>query len=372
MSAFNSGIQLRTGEMFFVVPQKLSLLTEKVLRAEGKIFQLWRGLPPIALRSYIRDLISQEVEFTNQIEGVRSTRKEIADVLASIESDKEDRAFKRFREFAGLYLNLSSEELDFPKGPSDVRNIFDLVMQGEVDKKDQLDGKLFRAGPVEILSGHRSIHEGVTPESRIVEMLQDMITMTENEDVPVLYTAIASHFLFEYIHPFYDGNGRTGRLLLALYLSRPLSIATALSLSRTIAENLPDYYKAFEEVEHGKNHGEITFFIIEMMQMIRAAQENLEEELKTKRAQLDRGKERLEGLGLSIEDEVQILFSLLQIHLFATNPIMSLKQAAEVLDKGTAAARRYMGTLSEKDYVKVVAGKPLKFALTDKAIEALR
>ena len=68
-------------------------------------------------------------------------------------------------------------------------------------------------------------------------------------DIPELYAAALCHFLFGYIHPFFDGNGRTGRYLLALQLSRPLSQPTVLSLSRVIAENKATYYRAFDAVE---------------------------------------------------------------------------------------------------------------------------
>ena len=71
-----------------------------------------------------------------------------------------------------------------------------------------------------------------------------MMDPARSDTIPFLQRAIASHFLFEYIHPFYDGNGRTGRYLLALYLSNDLTLPTVLSLSRTIAENKNEIYKA--------------------------------------------------------------------------------------------------------------------------------
>ncbi|MFZ2526987.1 MAG: Fic family protein [Rhodococcus sp. (in: high G+C Gram-positive bacteria)] len=49
--------------------------------------------------------------------------------------------------------------------------------------------------------------------------------------------AVVAHFIFEYTHPFYDGNGRTGRYLLALDLRQVLAPYAGLALSATVADN---------------------------------------------------------------------------------------------------------------------------------------
>lgn len=111
-------------------------------------------------------------------------------------------------------------------------------MEGELNEADQPDGQLFRKNGVEVtLGGIKVIHRGVEPESKIIEGLSSMLHLIADNDMPRLISAIASHYLFETVHPFYDGNGRTGRYLLALSLKDVLSDLTALSLSRAIAEN---------------------------------------------------------------------------------------------------------------------------------------
>jgi Fic family protein len=372
LSAYNTGIQLRTGELFYTQPHELSVLTEKVLRLERKVSQLWRSLPSIALQSYIRDLISQEVVFTNQIEGVRSTRKEIESILIEINNSPERKQRKRFEEFVILYLNLTEEKLIHPHCPADIRSIYDDVMMGEIDSGDELDGELFRAKSVQVLDGQRAIHEGVLPESKIVSMLQQMIDLVADPTTPSLHAAFLSHFVFEYVHPFYDGNGRTGRLLLALYLTRPLSIATSLSLSRVIAENLSVYYKAFESVEDKLNHAEGTVFLIEMLRLTRLAQESLLEELQKKELLLVQGLDCIETYSQASSDEKKILYALLQTHLFANSPSMSLEQLSHHIMRSKATTRKYLARLEKESYVQAIQHKPLKFDLAEKALSLVK
>lgn len=87
------------------------------------------------------------------------------------------------------------------------------------------------------------VHKGVEPEDKIIEVVETMLQTVQRDDMPEMISALASHYLFEYAHPFYDGNGRTGRYLLALFLSEALSVPTVLSLSRAIAENRSIYYR---------------------------------------------------------------------------------------------------------------------------------
>lgn len=63
-----------------------------------------------------------------------------------------------------------------------------------------------------------------------------------------------SHYQFEAIHPFYDGNGRTGRILNVLYLiEQKLLTLPILYLSRYIVEHKHDYYRLLHQVTQQQN-----------------------------------------------------------------------------------------------------------------------
>lgn len=127
-------------------------------------------------------------------------------------------------------------------------------------------------------------------------MMSAWLGLSQREGIPELYVAALCHFLFGYIHPFFDGNGRTGRYLLALQLSRLLSQPTVLSLSRVIAENKATYYRAFDAVERPLNRSDATSFVIAILNLISDAQDGLIANLEEKKRTLDGLFERVQNL----------------------------------------------------------------------------
>lgn len=80
-STFRTGVMLRHGELFCAVPRELSMETERVLLRERRVSSLWKALPRVAHGAYVRGLVLDEVVSSNDIEGVRSTRRQIEDAL---------------------------------------------------------------------------------------------------------------------------------------------------------------------------------------------------------------------------------------------------------------------------------------------------
>lgn len=369
-SSFPLGFAIPAGELFLAVPRELNALTQRVLRRERKITKLLNELPGLAGHEVLRGLVLNEIVSSNSIENIHSTRKQIEEALRS--QGKEDLQAKRFREFAKLYIDIVYGEYSIPETPQDVREIYDKAMAGE--KLDDVpDGELFRAGPVVIENGMREIHAGIEPESAIVEAIEAMIALTRSPEVPELYSAIASHFIFEYAHPFYDGNGRLGRYLLSMYLEVPLSKPTTLSLSRIIAENKSEYYRAFDQAEDPMNHGELTFFVMRMLEFILKAQdqliEGLEENVGTLQVLRQKARE-LEASGSYSEREISMLFALLQRRAFGVNSSVDIETLSTHAGVGVQQTRKYLNALEKAgDVVKTRGRSPMLFAVTDAFLE---
>lgn len=368
-STFRLGFHTQHGELFIATPRQLSLSSESVLRAERRVSSLLNSLPSVAARAALRGLVLDEVVSTNAIEEIRSTKQQVNDALNA--SEKAPASTKRFREFATLYLGITDGTAQKPETPSDIRKIYDKVTQGEIPADKLPDGELFRTQGVEIIQGGgRIVHRGLEPEEKIIDAIDLMLQIGRDPEMPALLRGIATHYLFEYIHPFYDGNGRTGRYLLSLALSESLSTATALSLSRVIAENREAYYRAFKSAEKPLNRGELTFFALAMLELVREAQGQLEERLASKTralAHIEKTVEKaISSEGLK-EQEGRIVSMLMQYESFGLLGYATLADIAEHLELGEQMTRKHLALLEERGVVERHRKRsPITFALTDK------
>lgn len=76
----------------------------------------------------------------------------------------------------------------------------------------QPDGELFRTGLVFVSGGNKYLHQGDVGEVAINDDLTKLIIFMNDPKCPSLVKAIITHYFFEYVHPFFDGNGRMERL----------------------------------------------------------------------------------------------------------------------------------------------------------------
>lgn len=117
----------------------------------------------------------------------------------------------------------------------------------------------------------------------LLKNLEDYIN-TEDETDPLIKMALI-HYQFESIHPFYDGNGRTGRILNVLYLVlNKLLDSSILYLSNYINKNKDEYYRLFTEFRENNNYEDWIIYILKgieetsknTIELIRKIQEEME------------------------------------------------------------------------------------------------
>ncbi len=99
--------------------------------------------------------------------------------------------------------------------------------------------------------------------NKLMANLEEFINNQSMCDYDPLVKLAIIHFQFESIHPFYDGNGRTGRIINILYLIlEELQNLPILYLSNHIIKNKPDYYRYLQQIRDDNNWEEWILFII--------------------------------------------------------------------------------------------------------------
>ena len=122
-SAVKIGCNIEGHPAFFILTPPLSAMLVKAAKVDKEIFRLIQQLPGKAISDYANACLIDEIVLTNEIENVHSTRREISDVLETLEkSDKK----KRFHGIVAKYDKLLRGELV----PNDMTMPVDLI-QGE-------------------------------------------------------------------------------------------------------------------------------------------------------------------------------------------------------------------------------------------------
>ena len=182
---------------------------------------------------------------TNAIEGSELNSKEVREVL------EEDRWPKKSKEDIAETYGVN-EALSFIRETKEhislnlIKEIHRIVFKNSKD----FAGQFRKPGEEVVVMGRMEniVHEGA-PQSRVIALLNELIDWYSKNKTryPVLVLAAVVHNQFENIHPFRDGNGRVGRILLNNILIKhnppPINIDF---------KNRAEYYASLQEYE--KNH----------------------------------------------------------------------------------------------------------------------
>lgn len=313
--------------IFFIEDRNLVISSNKIQNNSRKIIQLSHELPGIAQNSYIQSLLTDEIQFSNEIEGVKTDRKEIGTIVDDLQNNNTP-SQRRLVSTVKKYLDILNEPVIRINNFEDLRNLYDNLTAGEIPAEKLPDGEFFRDSSVRIGNSTQTVHRPPVDEKKIKEKLYSLIDFMNNDDIPPIEKSLVTHFMFENTHPFNDGNGRMGRYLLSQYLSKKIDSFTALSISSSIHENQNKYYKMFKDADKFENYAELTFFIGQMMNLIIEGQESVLENMSRLLSTLNQARDRLKQ-DLDFADEENIEFEVLMIfvqsRLFSVDSSLGIK-----------------------------------------------
>ncbi|GAB5413968.1 MAG: Fic family protein [Congregibacter sp.] len=196
----------------------------------------------------INSVVLQEARDSSEIENIFTTQDELYQASASgiSTASAETKEVMRYRE--ALWKGFTSIR-DRPISISTIIDIVSTIKQTQLDVRTSLDTKIVNKSTNEV------IYSPPVGEASLRDLLTNLTAyIHEEDDVDHLVKLAVIHYQFEAIHPFVDGNGRTGRILNLLYLVHAglLSIPV-LYLSGFIIRNKSDYYRLIRGVTESQD-----------------------------------------------------------------------------------------------------------------------
>lgn len=330
-------------------------LVEKFYKTYEQFLYTVNTVPPVVLYQFTRLSIVEEVKSTNDIEGVRSTKKEIREII-----EKKGTHYHRLQSVVHQYLELLGEEEIKFDTCQDIRNFYDDFTHQEITQENpqnRLDGSLFRKEPVQIEAATgKTIHQGLYPESRIIEALDQALRILHSEEYPFLIRLALFHYFFVYIHPFYDGNGRTDRFITSYFLSRQFHRLLAVRLSIYIKRNQSRYYHMLEEADSERNRGDMTPFVMGFLDILIGSTEDTIGVLSRKNEQMRKYESRIDAFQLKDKLLKEIYITLLQAALFYGEGI-SMADLMKVTGKNRGTIQKRIDEIPGNHLIVTKAGK---------------
>jgi len=319
-------------------PEREKIETVKILRQLSKTSQSLGELKGIAKTipnqaMLINAVVLQEAKDSSEIENIITTQDELYKALAS--QGKQPAQVKEvinYRKaiFTGFELIkkqqfLRVKDIEIIQKTIIENNAGIRAMSGTVLKNDKI-GEIVYTPPQE--------------KNEILDLLSNFLehfNVNQTDIHPLINLAIL-HYQFESIHPFYDGNGRTGRILNILYLIiNDLLDIPILYLSLYINENKSSYYKYLNHVNKTDQWEDYILY------MLKAVEETANYTIE----KINQIKALLEITIENVKKEAPKIYRKELIELLFEQPYSKIEFVVEKLKVERKAASRYLKTLED-------------------------
>ena len=331
---------------------KKSILANKAL---AKLNGVAKIIPNQAI--LINSLILQEAKDSSEIENIITTHDEL--YQSSLDISNISHATKEVQSYSRALL----------KGFDLVKETSLLLTRHIVDIQQELEGNVagIRKQAGTVLKNQATgevIHTPPQEESTIRKLLDNLEQyINTNDGIDPLIKMAIIHYQFETIHPFYDGNGRTGRIINILYLVlNELLDLPILYLSSYIIKHKADYYRLLQEV---RTKGSWEEWIIYMLEGI--------EQTATKQVQLINDiKELMDNTKQKLKAELPKIYSKDLLEVLFIHPYTKIDMLVDNLELHRDTASKHLKAMEKIGILNSVQIKNTRFYVNVKLFELLQ
>ena len=326
---------------------KISNLLSKADRKLGELNAFSLLIPDVDF--YIKMHITKEATQSSKIEGTQTSIEEALQNAESINPEKKD-DWQEVHNYINA-MNYAINQLDkLPLSNRLLKKTHKKLLQG-VRGKHKLPGEFRRSQ--NWIGGSSLKDAGFIPphHNEINDLMSDLEKFMNNENlqVPHLIRIAIAHYQFETIHPFLDGNGRLGRLLITLYLvSNQILNKPVLYLSDFFESNRESYYNNLTDVRKRGNLKQwLVFFLVGVSETAQNSIDTFNSIIKLRQIVEEK---KIITLGKRVP-----LAKKLIAYLYS-KPIVEAYEIASVLDVNIATAYRLIQDLEKLKILKEQTG----------------
>ena len=256
------------------IPHSILLKTNEAERVIGKLDGVTYDLPDIDF--FLKMFATKEAADSSHIEGTKATlidalKQKVQDIKKPSDVDDISYYVKA--------LNYGVKRLkDFPVSLRFIREIHKTLMEGARATHHSNPGEFRRTQ--NYIGGTKPSDALFVPPpvNEMKQALDDFEKFLYLKNIPPLIHLGLIHSQFETIHPFLDGNGRTGRILITLLLcEKQILEKPVLFLSSFFKKHQKEYYQKLNDYHNGKVENWIDFFLSAVL-------ETAEESIKVSKA----------------------------------------------------------------------------------------
>jgi Fic family protein len=303
--------------------------TNKSTAALAELKGIAKTIPNQAM--LINAIVLQEAKDSSEIENIITTQDELYKALTvkktNISAETKEVVNYRKAIFRGY---------DLAKKQGFLR-VNDIVsIQQEL--VDNIAG--IRNTPGTVLKNDKTGEVVYTPpqdKAEILDLLTNFINhFNQPDDLSPLINLAILHYQFESIHPFYDGNGRTGRILNILYLLlNELIDVPILYLSSYIIENKPEYYRLLNQTNKTGQWEEWILF------MLKAVENTSKDTI----IRITKIKNQLDSTIIKVQEKASKIYRKELVELLFEQPYSKIEFVVDRLGVERKAASRYLQEL---------------------------